>query len=807
NERAKAIYDYLKATGRFIDVAKLNEKQSHVGLKAVLGSLGYQMLESNKLDGDDKKIRVDTLEEFIDLLAYNLSDVVNLGELFNSNVYSSNFKLKKQLLETYPELMYQKKPDAYAPDIAPDKVKTGSSRMYIDSSSSKLAAHALCPYGHLDDIEGVSFLYPSARKAKERGIEQIDVLEEANKFLHANFPEGSEAVKAWNKVYEKYSSFRGKNYNDSKEYVEKWGYHEVHSLKGVHPIPIMYYKADGTPSTCFANFSTGGIHGAECNLPLYYEDLHAWQHKQYVRELFKLRAQHDLAGIGGLGHMPSDQECVTYLAANKITEIADPKDPNIVYSLKEVATYTAKKAKWKVLKQPQLFTETEGKISKRYVYTSVGECEHEDFTSYYPNLLINLEAFYNEQLGYDRYAEIFDLKQKYGKDMKNKELYDELQRKLFSILREGTKLILNSASGAGDQSFYSPIRMNNMIISMRLIGQLFTWRIGQAQTLEGANIASTNTDGLYAFIKSDFFGHNEDVLARESDVIHVEIEPEPMVLISKDANCRGEFTQKFDILTASGGSLGCWEDPKTTKSLSHPALLDRGLLFYMQYMLRHGISFYEEPDKAAIERIVRDIISDDDLDHVLRLAQNIFKSSRGSMNWNFAYKDRALSEDNSKFYTYEDLRILDYYVRGYFVSKDAVLSRRIKGLHIAKANGRTIPDKTLAKRIAANESQRVIDPQCREVMKTVGLYDDIISAGNRDMVIEKVTGADPENFIHFDNRSIYNLTDEEKRHIISCLDVNKYVDEIAKAYKSQWQNTRTVESMELYRAHPTCQAM
>jgi hypothetical protein len=32
---------------------------------------------------------------------------------------------------------------------------------------------------------------------------------------------------------------------------------------------------------------------------------------------------------------------------------------------------------------------------------------------------------------------------------------------------------------------------------MRIIGQLFSWRIGQAQVIAGARVPSTNTDGLY----------------------------------------------------------------------------------------------------------------------------------------------------------------------------------------------------------------------------------------------------------------------------------------------------------------------
>ena len=98
---------------------------------------------------------------------------------------------------------------------------------------------------------------------------------------------------------------------------------------------------------------------------------------------------------------------------------------------------------------------------------------HEDFTSYYPSMLINMSAFENPGLGYDRYAEIFQQKEDFGKKMKDKSLPQE-QRDLYSIMRNGTKLILNSASGAADVTYNTPIRMNNRITAMRIIGQLFT---------------------------------------------------------------------------------------------------------------------------------------------------------------------------------------------------------------------------------------------------------------------------------------------------------------------------------------------
>jgi hypothetical protein len=137
---------------------------------------------------------------------------------------------------------------------------------------------------------------------------------------------------------------------------------------------------------------------------------------------------------------------------------------------------TADEAYWreypKPPKKPQVFSLSPSgswNVNKRYTYTSADQTNHEDFTSYYPNMLRMMDAFFNTGLGYDRYGEIFDNKTKYGKLMKDKSL-TQAERDMYATMREGTKLILNSASGAGDANFESNVRMNNKIISMRIIG-------------------------------------------------------------------------------------------------------------------------------------------------------------------------------------------------------------------------------------------------------------------------------------------------------------------------------------------------
>ena len=542
-------------SGRHLDVARLNEKQQKVGLKRLLGMLGYQILESNKLKpGQDT---IENLDQFLDLIAYNVSDCVNLKQLFNHKDYASAFSLKKQLLKDYPDLVYEKMENEYKPNISPETVR--KDRLCIDSSSAQLSTKALCPYGHLRDYDTVSFLYPSEKKAKALGIPRVNVLDETKKFFYNNFAQPELRAK-FDKIYDFYKSIEGKNFNSSKNYLID---HDIDPDDAFDRLPdeltpynlseipapntcMFYYNKDGSPSRCFVNFSTGGIHGAEYNKELYEYDL-----KVYEEKLKEWQGKVDLLEKAkAIYPNPCD------LKINKGVVIDDVKyNPSAFLKPKATATEAYWKDPPKPPKKPEVFAKSpQGSynIAKRYTYTSSDPTNHEDFTSYYPNMLRQMDAFYNDGLGYDRYGEIFDNKTKFGHMMKDPQYTDD-QKALYSTMRNGTKLVLNSASGAADANFESNIRMNNKIISMRIIGQLFTYRIGQAQTIEGAKMTSTNTDGLYSVLESTI---NNEILKRESDDIHVEIEPEPIYLISKDSNNRMEIEVEGNELTTN---LNIWK--------------------------------------------------------------------------------------------------------------------------------------------------------------------------------------------------------------------------------------------------------
>ena len=761
-------------SGRHLDVARLNEKQSKVGLKRLLGMLGWQILESDKLDtGLDT---IETPDQLYDLVAYNISDVVNLKNLFYHSQYQAQFELKKGLLATYPELVYLQQSKGYKPHISQKTVR--SDRLTIDSSSAQFATKSLCPYGHLRDIETVSFNYPSENQAKIMGIQQVNVLEEAKKFFYGLYPQ-PELRSQFDVIYNFYKNIEGRNFNDSDTYMEDFVYqnpdgtmHQPRTAEKLAEVAkegsvntcLPYFDKDGKPTSCFVLFSTGGVHGAEFNVELYNSDVEAWN--AMMADMEEAKRQYP--------------DPVELRKARKII-MPDGRELgyNVFLNSPRIADSTYKDFE---KKKPMLFKESKSggwSLNPKYTFTSTCEANHEDFTSYYPNLLRRMEAFFNKGLGYDRYAEIFQQKQDFGKYMKDKARPAD-EREHYRILREGTKLVLNSASGAADAMFENNIRVNNQIISMRCIGQLFSWRIGQAQSFAGAKIPSTNTDGLYSVMEETL---NNAILEKESANIGVDIEPEPLYLISKDANNRIEIDEDTGkIISASGGTTGCRKGPNPTKSLAHPAIIDWALTEYLIIAAKeqNGISMSSPFNNDIGRSILERALTEFDKVQTLLMFQNIIASSSSSITYIYGKRD---GEDEPI--------VLQNYNR-MFIMKDGTPNT----MHLWNAAARVVTPAMKKKRAKDNlRPTAEPDPDAFIVLKANGetingkpldklsnLYPD------KDIVTKKVTNIEPEWDILIDNRDLHMLSDTDFQFIIDNIDIEKYLKMLDNAYTNNWMN-------------------
>lgn len=759
-------------SGRNLDVARLNEKQSKVALKRILGMLGYQILESDKLKQSQNQNHINTKEELYDLFAYNVSDVVNLHKLFYHKSYYSKFELKKNMLETYPELVYEQSRETevqangtvtrvYRPDTNPTTRKVRRDRLTIDSSSAQFATKCLCPYGHLDDIETVSFMYPSENKAKELGIPRVNVLEETKKFFYSLYPQ-PELRSQFDRIYNYYKNIEGKNFNDSDYYMSMHPNAHCEKLKDIpkENTCMPYFDKDGNPTSCYVQFSTGGIHGAEYNYELFMNHMLKWQKQKDDMDEVKQKFPNPVDLRKAKKVTMNDgrvREWKLFLQSGK--KIADSEYRDIEKTKPVLFKVDEKKGTYK--------------LNDTYVFTSVDETNHEDFTSYYPGLLMAMEAFMNKGLGYDRYNEIFGLKQKYGKLMKDKSLPSE-ERARYTILREGTKLVLNSASGAADARFENNIRVNNQIISMRIIGQLFTWRIGQAQTYQGAKIISTNTDGLYSVMEATL---NNAILEKESNDIGVAIEPEPMFLISKDTNNRIEMSAlDGEILSESGGTLGCRKGPDPTKSLAHPAIIDWSLAEYLIYAAKQPDGVFSAFDRNVGREILNRASSEFNEFDYLCMFQNVLASSTGSVNYIFAISD---TDPNVPI-------ILQHYNRAFMMKPNTPGT-----VHLWAANAKKITPATLKKREKEHAPLTQFQQIPMTVLKENGAENDVKPL--HDVVQKKVTNLSPEIAVAIQNKDLHFLTNEERDYLINNIDIECYLDLLQHAYEESWMNKRPEE--------------
>ncbi|MCI4659656.1 hypothetical protein [Cryobacterium zhongshanensis] len=805
-------------SGRHLDVARLNEAQQMVALKRLLGGLGRQIMESDKLGTHNAT--VESVEDLYELLSYNVSDVVGLANLFDHPTFASGFDLKKGLLDEYPETVYDKSKFSYAPNISPRAVRRG--RLTPDSSSAKFVGLILSPYGNLEDMESVSYLYPSEQVAQERGIPRVNVLDECLTFFQAGVAD-PEARASFDEVYRYYKSIEGVNFNSSEEYRSSYpdgGRANVLSEIAKAPNNLPYFQADGSPSTCFATFSTGGIHGAEADWGAYGEELVTWdENERLLREVKKLVPDPLVMRTTKGGIMLSDGRVVEFkdvisakstikaltARSEAIASMGDNPDPAQLAVIEEqYAGIGYKPSK----PRPELFEQKKDgstKLKPKYTFTSMAKAIHEDFTSYYPNMLRNMSAFYNAELGEDRYAKILADKDRYGQMMKDPSITPEEKTRL-GVLRNGTKLILNSASGAGDTAHFTPIRVNNAIISMRIIGQLFSWRIGQAQTLAGARIISTNTDGLYSVLDEET---NNRVLAEQQALINVEIEPEPLIIVSKDSNNRLELEVPEDpntpiweahIVSASGGTLACHKEPQPTKSLAHPAVLDWALARYLRYIAGGfvpswstdgaPISLADPMDRRLGKQLLHEAVRENDPVLAARLFQNVVVASNGKITIPFA--SDPMDPINPDPNAVVNPRTLQHYNRMFIVhqGKPGAVSLRAAGAWVVNPASKM-------KRQKEGKGATATDGVALAILQANGFARTRLEASEfnrellpveQDVAVRRISGIDPSWSILIENSDLICMEEGKLRDLLGCLDLDVYLDMLVTVYEKNWKN-------------------
>lgn len=554
--------------GNHVDLAFLNETKVEqnrptVGLKTLSGILGGSIVESeSNKSGHSEDIHYDIL--------YNINDIAETKKRVFPGFLQNKFKTKLRLLQKYPHLKEH--------------------GITVNNTSAKFVEFIIAPDKPIKDNPVMTLMYPAPHMAKEFGCEPFDVLEDTKDWYMKNVYEPVSKINKqaadmhlakFMNIYAYYDYFRGENWNESASHMFEYGIKPKTKLDRKRAdrtfgVILPFMDKNGNESPSYARFSIGGIHGAELNQKQLDQDrakIRELKEKYgYIsklpknccsRALLNLIIAQSRTSYNGYPVRLSHEIPLFYQNTECVDEIVDPE---------QFSPYMVQKEK-----SINGLYDYQEDLLNRYKYTTSGNSAHQDFASYYPVLMINKGTFYDGE-GRDPYREVKDeriaIKSRLKTLDRNSDEYRDVDQ-----TQDGLKLILNSASGVLDGSFDTNLRANNKAISMRITGQLFTFRIGMALALEGATIPSSNTDGIYA--TNIDFELNKKVVEKTLEGLFIDIDPEEMFLVSKDANNRMEVVDG-KVTSAKGGIIGSWKGAAVAQSLSHPPLVDRVLTDYLQ---------------------------------------------------------------------------------------------------------------------------------------------------------------------------------------------------------------------------------
>lgn len=555
---AKQIYNQWRQTGRFIDVALLNEKLSKVSLKRLMGIIGFRIQVSNALKKTSHTENNDLYHELLNDLVYNISDVIGLKLVFEQRPYQTKFKVTQDVMRKYPYIVYENV----------EKKIHKFRRINPDTTSAQIITAVITKNNQeLTDTPIVEFIYPSPHAInylkslplyKDKEIHPTDILEDSLKwFLQhvCQYPDVEHLPYRQNKMYsfilkeyrdlydieaieqlvqqhctqQQYEAFldfkqiylyydyiRGKNFNASEKYYPKLTDTYLHPdhltqtldaqnfyqtyvknnsrlEQAFKPITsnqlkedtsqyqtnIFYFDKQAQKTSCFVSFGMGGIHGCEIN-------------EDYYRNRNKINQYYDEITILLRKRYKKAKDFYTDLQSPDSQMAAIFKTLNI--QAEDFIQINDKGIKWKkhTAIPNELFKKSKKKNAKTNVsiekfelvdmfkYVSVSKANHEDFTSYYP-MLISVLAIFKPYVNYDpnnieseddakdEYLEIYKERAKL-KEMAHDPKYSDEQRAIFSSDQNAQKLLLNSGSGAADTAYDNPVRKNNAINAMRIIG-------------------------------------------------------------------------------------------------------------------------------------------------------------------------------------------------------------------------------------------------------------------------------------------------------------------------------------------------
>lgn len=213
---------------------------------------------------------------------------------------------------------------------------------------------------------------------------------------------------------------------------------------------------------------------------------------------------------------------------------------------------------------------------------------HIDFSSYYPTLASKLKLYITAD-GVDRYSPIMTKRlhtKKLASEFEERGEFDNPEYLQLLESSDGDKFVLNNATGAGNtHRERADLPLDNKTISMRLIGNMIIYVLGQRLAEAGAYIISTNTDGLY--ICNMELDVAQAILDDFIADYGMPVEPEPMArFINRDASNRIEMKLDAKQVSKVGGDLKHakglrFSDSSFGSNVTYPLIAGNAAIHYM----------------------------------------------------------------------------------------------------------------------------------------------------------------------------------------------------------------------------------